>query len=106
MVSYTREDKSLSGGCRPLNGINGRDRRFPECLGSRLDSDERFDTWLSRNDATWTDAWKYLWVDTWEKAPIMIMLGLEHYARVKLVGSFSPRVLPKLKTLWLTRANI
>ena len=37
----------------------------------------------------------------------MIMLGPEHYAYwVNLVENFPSRVIPKLKTLWPTKANI
>lgn len=39
-----------------------------ECLEGCPDSDERSDTWSSWDGAMWTDAWKYSWVDTWNKA--------------------------------------
>ena len=35
-------------------------------------SDERSDTWSNWDDAIWTDAWRYTWVGTWEKAPTRV----------------------------------
>ena len=48
----------LLGEYIPLSGVNGPDMRFPECLGSRPDNDERCDTWTSWKDAMWTDVWR------------------------------------------------
>ena len=59
MVSYAKEDLRLLGKYGSLSGVNGPDKRFPECLGSCPDNDEKCDIWTSRNDVMWTDAWKY-----------------------------------------------
>ena len=60
MVSYTREDLRLSRRCGALNSANGPDRMFSN------------DMWPSWNYAAWTDTWKHLWVDTWDKTPTTI----------------------------------
>ena len=40
-----------------------------ECLEGCPSSGERSDTWPRWDDATWTDEWKYTWVDMWDKVP-------------------------------------
>ena len=39
-----------------------------KCLEGCSSSDERSDMWPNWDDATWTDAWKYSWVNMWDKA--------------------------------------